>query len=531
MHSATLANVDNLTTEDGWLALRDEGLAPLYSSGYATTQDDRDDFLAGAAMLRFHGDHARPGHTVKPQQLRVVDTLAPGQSRTALLMPRRSSKTTSLVALALGRASRRPDYRVGILTLTSGKAGRARFLKDVAPALERVATAKHGPTKRDWPYVVGRSAGQEGVTFRDTDGIVSWLSSVDDLRGEAFDMIILDEAQAADPEKVADVVAAALPTLDTRPDAQIVVAGTAGKWRIGNLLHDWLEHGRAGSWGILEFAAPEDTDPELLDSWETTAPLVLASHPGVGTLTTLDAIQGNWLALKRDQFAQEYLGLWGKVGEGSGVLSAAKWLAAGLGAKRNGPDLLEALGGEYAPDADALPNVPDWFGLAAVSHVNQTTAALVAAWRDDSGRACGYVLDYRRGTQWLADAAASKARQHKKPVIYDSASSPVRVEVEVMERMTPKPQTEARTTSDVAAAHALLAKDVNEGNARHWHQPMMDAAAKDAVRRPVGPGRWMFGRGKDPDADIIALEGWAMALHWYDENPAPVRRRAIVSTS
>lgn len=497
-----------MLSEEEWLELRGQALQPLHSSGYVTTETDRLEFLTGAALLRFHGENARAGFSVQPQQLAVVDTLACGHSRNAVELPRRSSKTTSLVALGLGRAAHREDYRVGVLTLTTGKAGRSRFQKDVVPALERIGRA-YGDDKRAWPFKIVKGTGQERVEFIESGGIVAWLSSVDDLRGEAFDMIILDEAQAADPEKAADVVAAALPTLDTRPGAQIVVAGTAGKFRTGNLLFEWLEQGRGGRGGILEYALPDDTPDDVLEDWDALEPLIRQAHPGIGTLTTLEAVRGNWEVMTRDQFAQEYGGIWGAVGEGRGVMNAQRWLEQGT---------------------EEEPDVPEHFTIAAASAFNQARASIVAAWRDSDGRAYGYVLDNRAGTTWLADACATKARKHDLPVVFDSASAPMRLEVEAMNRMTPRPRLEARTTNNVTAAAALLVKEVNTGNACHFRQPALDDAAKIAVRRSVGASAWALGRGKDNDADISALEAWALALHFYDDNPAREAFGPIVAT-
>jgi hypothetical protein len=486
-----------LHEEKPWSELRNRALTPLYHSGYATSEADRAEFLTGATLLRLTGQWSRPGHTVQPQQVAVADTLATGKPRTAVLMPRRSSKTTSLLAVALGRAYSREDYRVGILTLTSGKAGRSRFLKDVAPALDRIL-ASYGEERTGHPFRVVRSAGQERVEFKVSGGSVSWLSSVDDLRGEAFDLIILDEAQAADPEKARDVIAAALPTLDTRPGAQIVVAGTAGGWRAGNLLHDWLEQGRAGKAGIIEYAMPEDTPDEVFNDWETLEPYIVAAHPGIGTLTTLEAVRSNYDALARETFAQEYGGIWGSLGEGRTALRAEAWHEAGQ---------------------DTAPIVPERFALAAMPSFTGAQAALVAAWRDEQGRAHGYVLDYRKGTTWLAAAAAEKARQHAVPIVYDSKSSTMRTEVEVMERMKPRPRLAPQTYNDVTAAASLLVKDVNNGNAVHYKQPALEDAARVAVRRTTGANAWALGRPpKDEDADICALEAWSLALRYYDDN-------------
>lgn len=222
-----------LADEAAWLGLRALALKPSVVSMLVTTVQSRLEFLEGARLLRFYGDRAMSGRCPQPQQLLLADVLAAGYKRNALLLPRRSSKSTSAIAVGLGRAAYREDYRVGILTLTSGKAGRSRFLKDVATPVERLY-----PDKQARPFKVIRIAGMEGIQFA-TGGSVSWLSTLDDIRGEAFDLLYLDEAgEPNDVEQVREVMGAALPTLDTRPDAQLVILGTAGRYREGNLLWD-----------------------------------------------------------------------------------------------------------------------------------------------------------------------------------------------------------------------------------------------------------------------------------------------------
>lgn len=493
----TLTLTPFLETE--WEELGQSALPPLHSGGVSYSQEDADEFAIGAALLRLHGEWVRPGYSVQSQQALVSQSLAVGHKRNAFLLPRRSSKSTSLIAVGLGRAYSRPDYRVAIFTLTSGKAGRSRFLKDVAPPLERIGSA-FGESKAAWPFKIVRRAGSEAVEFRDSGGSMTWISSVEDLRGEAFDMVILDEAQAADVEKAQEVIAAALPTMDTRPGAQMVVAGTAGDYRPGNLLWEWLEDLRIGEIGGLEYAIPAETPEDLLEDWATVEPLVLACHPGIGTLTTLESIRNNFITLKPATFAKEYLGVFGKIGEGIGVFNAQRWEDAGV---------------------DTDPGVPEHFAIAMACSFTQGYSSIVAAWRDDEGRACGYVLDHRRGTTWLADEAARRGIKHGLAVVYDSASSTVRVEVEAINRMDPQPMLAPQTFSDIKVAAALLVKEVNTGNARHFKQDQLSEAAKITVRRSAGETAWALGRPpKNPEADISPVEAWAMALRYYDDTPA-----------
>lgn len=500
---AKALSVAVLSDRDAWLSLRSRALAPLHVSELATCEGDRREFLRGAEMLRFHGEGAMRGRVPQPQQLLVVDALAAGEARNAVLLPRRSSKSTTLIALALGRAEAREDYRVAVLTLTTGKAGRSRFQKDVVPALER-------STDREQVKIV-RAAGQERVEFRESGGIVAWLSTMDDLRGEAFDLIILDEAGEPDPQKVEDTLAAAMPTLDTRPDAQIVVAGTAGKYRSGNLLWDWLVLGRDGRAGIVEYAMPDTIQDEDVETWEQVEPLILAAHPGIGTLTTLDRVRGNFETLPRLVFMAEYGGLFGDEGGTTSLFDPLKWARTGVDG--------------------ALPAPPDRFSLAFAPHPDQTCVSIVAAWRDDEGRAVPLLLDDLPGIDKAVPILARLARTYRVPIVYDAGSQVAQLIVEKLNRVTPRPKFEPYTYADVKRAASLIVDEVDRENVVHYRdQTVLNEAVHRTVKRKSGDRGWLLGRApKNPEHNITPVEAWALAQQHYDGYKPRVRARGRVA--
>jgi hypothetical protein len=171
-----------------------------------------------------------------PQQLLLADVLSSGQRFTGVLMPRRSTKTTTILAWMIGRCLTREDFLCAYGVMTSQKKARDRFLKDVVPVLERVY-----PDPNTRPFKIVRANGQERLTFANGSILQILGPSGDDYRSDAFDVIVLDESGEAEPELGEEVLAAALPTQDTRPGAMLAVAGTAAKYRDGNLLWDELE--------------------------------------------------------------------------------------------------------------------------------------------------------------------------------------------------------------------------------------------------------------------------------------------------
>ncbi|WP_161608037.1 hypothetical protein, partial [Leucobacter chironomi] len=455
----------------------------------------------------------------QPQQLFLADVLNAGHQRNAFLVPRRSSKSTTFNAVAVGRAAHREDYRVGILTLTSGKAGRKRFLKDVAAPVEALYR-----DKRTRPLKVSRIAGMEGLDFTASGGgTVDWLSTLDDVRGEAFDLFILDESgEPNDPEYIGEVRAAVLPTLDTRPGAQVVSIGTAGRFRTGNMLWDAITTLRNGQGGGALWHFPEDVTEEEASDWEPTEDnpagrareLIELHHPGVGTLTTLDSIKENFDEFSREKFLREYGNIFGKIGEAAGLLDPIKWAEAGTGAD--------------------LPDPPEEFGLAVAVHPDQTFAAIVAAWREENGRAVLLLIDHKRGVEWLKKSGPHYARKYTRALTFDTASPVIARFLPGWQKLRPRPKLDGRGFMDVKKAATLIVSEVNgpdeaekitktparaSDRIMHYRQPELDDAAKKVVKRKAGVSAWALGRDpKHPEHDITAIEAAALALLAFDES-------------
>lgn len=498
--SKTPAIGSSTFVSDEWDVIRSEGIAPRFVSMLDDTAELRQEFMGGSELLGLWGKKK----TLKPQQLLLADALNANYRFTSVLLPRRSAKTTSLFAWALGRCQSREDYLIGYTTLTTGKKARDRFLKDLVPVMERLF-----PDPATRPFKIRKAAGQERIEFPNGSIFQILKPAGEDFRSDAYDVIILDEAGEADPEMGADILEAALPTQDTRPDPMIIFAGTAAKFRDGNALYDALEDGRAGADknGILDYSAPDTTTEEELADWEPTEEnpaarvreLVELYHPGVGNLTTLEAVKTNFLKMKREQFTREYLGLFGMLGVVSSIVDPVKWAKAAV----------------LDQDAEDV-QPPKKFALAAAVHPDQITACLVAVWRDIDGIACVLVLKHRTGTKWLNAEAKKLSLSYKTPLIHDTKGA-VTVNVEEMRNMRPSPKFAPQTFGNIPTAAALIIREIEDGRLRHWNQDSLNEAARSAKKRPLGPTAWALGRGKDEDADIIDLEAASLALRYYDE--------------
>jgi hypothetical protein len=344
-----------LLDESAWLALRDSGIEPLEASEMVTTFESRAGFLVGAWLL----DRSVKGGllaNLKAQMLREVDVLAAGHFKNAIILPRRSSKTTTLWCVLLGRCWLEEMHMAGYSMLTTQKKTAERYRIDV-----------YGPIVRKWPdpdtrpVKVYKGNGTERVEFSNPsgDGSVLAILSPDGeaFRSGAYDTLVADEGGAASIEMGEDITSAVLPAFDTRPDGQFIVAGTAAKYRDGNILWDTLNDPKAGK---LRYTVPDTVDPEELEAWEAddehpkarVREIIERMHPGVDSgLTTLEKIEDNFRTFKPDQFQEEYLGLFGQEGSTAALIPQPQWLGAGVDG--------------------AMPEVPDRFTWALAVHPDQ----------------------------------------------------------------------------------------------------------------------------------------------------------------
>jgi hypothetical protein len=458
---------------------------------------DRAAFLRGCEATGLIGRRLE----LKPHQLLVPEVLDMGHEFNGVLMPRRSTKTTTVVAWQMGRCITREDYLSCLIFATTAKKARLRFTQDIAPMMERVY-----PDKTSRGFKVVRTAGMERVEFDNGSIFAIVAPTGDDLRSEAWDLIVVDEAGEAEAEKGEDLMSAALPTMDTRPDAQMVVMGTAGRFRKGNLLWDQLEEGRAGVGGIVEYAGPDLLTAEDVESWDKVAAILETAHPGIASgLTTLATLESRYRKMARDLFMAEYLSIFGDTGGGGSVISPAKWKEAEV------------------PFVMSYPQPPERFALAIGVTAGLTFGVIVAVWRDHKGMAHVLLLEHRPGIRWMAERAAELARKYRLPIVHDNFGS-ILVVVEELHRMTPRPRFEPQTTRDTTTAAAKFVEAVETGHLMHYAQDALTDAALSARKRTVGPKAWAFGR-RDIDDDIAPLETASLALRAYDETP---ERRPIV---
>lgn len=471
---------------------------PLHSSPAPRTAHI-EDFVDGARRL---------GFIPSPHQLRFARIMAarndadrPLHRRTANTEPRRSGKTDGLFALIIGRCTNRDDFHAAFSAQTGAK-GRKRFLA-MAAKLERWDPCLRDCARTDAGHVhyrIYRSNGGERIEWSNGSTLDVLPPDPENYRGDEYDLIVLDEAQEMTADDVADeLLGGVLSTLDTRDEAQLIVAGTAGAARSG-LLWNALVKGRAGEWAILEYAAPDHADPLDERTW-------LAAHPGIGTLTRLEVIRERLADLGLINFQREYLGQW-PVDASVSAIDPEHW----------------------ARQLAAMSTRPAKVGLAFDVSPDSSAGALACAWRDAAGHAYIELLAFRAGVSWLPVEAHRVAREAHVALAYDVIGANTNPADSVHRRRPPVKLLPMGVKDTIGAAQRVVS-ELADGTAHHFGQVDLDLAVRGASWRNVGvEGGRAFGH-KASEHNITPLTAGALALWAFDKTTATRRRRRTIPTA
>lgn len=521
--------LDDLLDEATWLEYRDLAVPALHSTEFVTTDETRAEFVEGARLLRLDAPSRRRadgGVGPTPIQLAIADMLNAGAFLNGVLEPRRTTKTTSIEAVILGRCTYREDYIVGWTLATQGQKASERFRKDIVVHLERLY-----PDPKQRPFKINVGKGSEHIEWPNGSFLNVYAPSGEGFRSGGFDLGWVDEGGEAEAELSEDLTIAVLPTMDTKPGAQFVVSGTAAKFRAGNLLYDTLEDETAG---VIRHAIPEHTDAEELEDWEPTPEhprarvreLVELYHPGVGWTTPLSAVERNFRKFPPAKFQAEYLGVFGSEGATASLIVPAWWERTGLPGQPPAPPKQFSLAFSIHPDGL-------WSSIAAAWHLEEEqpsdlvaeALALDGILPETEQRIGVGLLWHQPGVKGLATKLLTLSRKYKTAIAFDQASQAAGVEVEQLARAKPRPTLTPATTIDVRRGATKTLQLLEHDLLRHWDSPALDQAVAIAVKRPIGAaGGFGFGRPKtDPYADITPVEAVSLAVQFLEEPTTPAK--------
>lgn len=523
----------DLRSEANWLEWRSriEHLGAIRLDELVTTEQSRGEFITGARLLRLD-ERQRAGDGGKgpsPMQLMVADLLAAGRFMNAIFEPRRSTKTTGVQAVMLGRCWHREDYQVGWTMFTTGAKAGERFRKDIVSHLDRLY-----PSRRESPVQINVGKGTEHLHFTATGSYLNvYTPNGEGFRSGGFDMAFGDEAAEADIEQGEDVTRAVIPTMDTKLGAQFVLAGTGQKWRTGNLLWEALHDEDAA---VAWHGIPETVDRLQLGSWEPDQPhpktgatggrmreFIELHHPGVGFTTPVEAVRRSFDRWPLDDFLIEYGGQFGTEGAADVALA---------------PALIDR-----ALRKLAFPDVaPARFAAALKVHHLGTASSLAVAWEyDEPGDLVTEALEiageampkrkravamwhWQEGHTGVEREVLLRLRRSSTTLWYDAYGYTETVATKLA-KAKPRPTMKPTKPADIPRSTAGFMKALTDGDVVIFQHPQLERALRIAKRQKFGNyGTFRFGPpDADPEADVSPLEAVALALHFLDEVPAAMK--------
>lgn len=445
------------------------------------------------------------GLPVTPQGVMVAGMLeaksadgSPLYDEAVVEIPRRSTKTTTIQLVLLGRCANTPGYRV-VSTAQDGTRA-SGIMQNMMTAIEMHLT-KTGRTLED----VGirqmyRSQGREYILWE--NGSKWWVVKPEPsaFRSDAADCMLFDEAGELAPDKADALQAGALPLMDTRENSQIIVAGTPAEVRAG-LLWDYLKAARddPASLGIVDFTAGDFADADDEDT-------LWATHPGLAAgLTTIAKLRKRREKMSELQYLREYWCVWPPDSTVT-ALDLRNWDATGRDHVAAPPDVPWAIGWDVAIGGQA--------------------GAVAVAWFDDDDEPHVQVMAHRNGSGWMpAYIAGGLLKYQQVHAGYDNIGENIAV-AQALGRME-KLRKQARdrikplNLGQIAAGTAVLAQANELLTLHHAKHGGLDSAVRHAAWRE-SQGKRLFMRLKGQE--ITCLMACTHALAAAAQMP---RRRSV----
>lgn len=505
--TGVVPSVADLQDEATWLEWRSRIPVAAHVTELVTTDQTRAEFLEGARLLRMdvrrRGGDGLSGPS--PIQLVIADMLNAGKKFNGIMEPRRTTKTTAVQAVILGRCSLREDYLVGwtLAKKDGGQKTGERFRKDIVTHVERLY-----PDPKTRPFIINTGKGTEHIRWPNGSYFNAYAPGNEAFTSGAYDVAWVDEAQDATPEMAEDMMTSIPPTLDGRFLPQMIASGTAPDFQQGNLLWKLLTMPGAG---VVRHGIPEDTDPAELEAWEPdeehpharVRELIELNHPGIGYTTPLSDVLDNFHAMSSKAFQREYLSLPGEEGSATALIKQPLWT-------------------KTRTDKPFPKSLPSVLALAIAIHPDGKWASLAAAWHGTKGRRHVALLHHQEGVDGFGKKVLLRARKLNRRVIFDPGRPVENVEIAPLVAGRPPMRTRPLARMEIPRSAVLFMRFLNAGDLVTYHgQDPLDDAAEIVVRRAFGQtGAWAFGRPDEksrPDDDITPIEAVARALYALDD--------------
>ena len=330
---------------------------------------------------------------------------------------------------------------------------------------------------------VRTSHGEEGIELRTGARLRFIARSTGSGRGFSGDCVILDESYALS----AQAMGALLPTLSARPNPQVWYTSSAGK-RDSSQLMLVRDRGRAGGdpgLAYFEWSAPLNAPVDDVNAWAQ-------ANPALGIRIDAEFVQRELAALPLAEFRRERLGIWDDESAGADwVIPVESWTAC----------------------ADPASEIEDPVVFAPDVSFDRAWASISAAGQRSDGLHAVEVIDYRRGTSWVAPRLAELVQRHGALAVGLDPGGPCGSLIPELEGLgVPLVLMSAR---DIAQGCGAFFDGVVQGTLRHRDQAELSAAVAAARKRPLGDA-WAWAR-KDAVSEITTLISATVALRTYSE--------------
>lgn len=433
-------------------------------------------------------------------------------------VPRQAGKTTGDFPLEVHRCIVRPLARCQF-TAQTRQAARDTVVDEWGARFRRSPFGRLGKVRQ--------SQGSEGIYFTGTTDASLRVFPPEEggLDGKANERVTVDEPWKIDPITGAALDNSILPTFNTT-GGQLTMISTAGTAR-STWLRGYVEQGRAAvaaglntGTAILEYGLPEDLVDvvrELLSrgasgkDFDRAVQLLAEHNPAHGYTLRVDALANGIRAMLANP----------EEGGADGVLRAYGNVWTTTSVVLIPPSVMKAATLEGLADA----TLPDTAALGVGVGLDGADTAVVAAWRDHTGRPFWRVVEHVAGTLDGVELVRAYATSRQWHAIASAGAGPVLEVVDAAERAERRRGDDAQpfavarlanTEYGTAAQQVLALLLAPDGPIlRHDGHPALLASAEGVVKRLIGDGAWAWGR-VGSEGSIATLEAATVALWAFD---------------
>lgn len=333
---------------------------------------------------------------------------------------------------------------------------------------------------------IARSRGDEGIELHDGSRILfKSRNTGGGGRGFTGDAVFMDESMDLSEDTIGDL----LPTLSTRPNAQLWYMGSAVdqvQFPDGRVFARVRERGHAGGDPLLmwvEFCAPGDHPDEVTADMAADPETWRKANPSMGPLIEHEAIKREHRAMPRRKFAVERL-------------SVGDW-----------PNTEEDADAPWDVDAwraleDAASHPLDAVCLAFDVSPSRRDSCIGIAGTNEDGNLHVEVVDRFRGTAGLLDRIIAVHERHDFAEVLCDGASPAASLIPALEAAGITVR--ALTVQEMARACGQMADLVDHRAVRHLGTTELLDALRAAVKRNIGDGQWALSR-RNSTVDISPL--------------------------